>query len=144
MKLKQFTDLGLRILLLLAQKEPSHLSLTELSETLNCSKEHTRKVTHFMRQQKWLGARLGSQGGFFIEEKTYSLSLGEIVRALEGNQPLIDCTKPFCPLLGRCTLPCILQKAENAFFQELHKVTLRDLCVRDENTAFDIPTVIKK
>lgn len=131
MRLKQFTDLGLRILFLLADRRPEHLSLTHLSETLNCSKEHTRKVTHFMRQQHWLGALLGSQGGFFIEEKTYSLSLGEIVRTLEGTNPLIDCSKPLCPLSGRCVLPCVLQKAEQAFFAELDTVIFGDLCKKN-------------
>lgn len=128
MRLKQYTDLGLRTLFLLADRKPEHMSLTKLSETLNCSKEHARKVTHFMRQQEWLGALHGAQGGFFIEDKVYAMSLGEIVRTLEGTQPLIDCTKPLCPLSGRCKLPCVLQKAEDAFFKELDKVTFGEAC----------------
>lgn len=55
MQLKRFTDLGLRILMYLAQnsddvKASEPVSITELAEKLNWNKNLVVKVAHFMVQ----------------------------------------------------------------------------------------------
>ncbi|MCR6639026.1 MAG: Rrf2 family transcriptional regulator [Sporocytophaga sp.] len=65
MKLNQFTDYGLRILMYISRK-PSNMqatTITELSERFGISRNHVAKVVQFLSNNKIIDAQRGRGGG---------------------------------------------------------------------------------
>ncbi|MNW21204.1 HTH-type transcriptional repressor NsrR [compost metagenome] len=60
--------------------------------------------------------------------------MGDLIRELEQQGPLIDCREPPCALDGSCRLSGVLAQTLNAFYDALNGYTLADL-VRDPTAA---------
>lgn len=133
MQLKRFTDLGLRILMFLAQaraSDPGHcapVSVTELADKLQWNKNLVVKVTHFMVQEGWLVAARGRNGGLMLANDASHYKIGDTVQKLEGDERLLDCAEPPCPFRGDCGLIRVLHQAHMAFFASLNDYTLSDI-----------------
>ena len=122
MHLKRFTDLGLRILMHLANEadpETPH-SVPELSRFLCWNQNLVIKTANAMVKAGWLSAVRGRHGGLRLACKPEDLRIGDVVRTLEDN----DCNEPPCPFAGRCVLIDALARAREAFYKELNQYTL--------------------
>ena len=100
MHLKRFTDLGLRILMHLANEadpETPH-SVPELSRFLCWNQNLVIKTANAMVKAGWLSAVRGRHGGLRLACKPEDLRIGDVVRTLEDNDMLVDCNEPPCPL----------------------------------------------
>lgn len=129
MHLKRFTDLGLRILMHLANEadpETPH-SVPELSRFLCWNQNLVIKTANAMVKAGWLSAVRGRHGGLRLACKPEDLRIGDVVRTLEDNDMLVDCNEPPCPFAGRCVLIDALARAREAFYKELNQYTLADL-----------------
>lgn len=128
MQLTHFTDLGLRVLMYLSHPEPQHppVTISEIAERFEVSRNHLVKVVHFMSQQGWLLTTRGKGGGLALAQAPEAYRLGTLIQALEGATDLIDCADPPCRLRGRCQLKGLLDKALVAFFAVLDEYTLAD------------------
>lgn len=129
MHLKRFTDLGLRILMHLANEadpETPH-SVPELSRFLCWNQNLVIKTAHAMVKAGWLSAVRGRNGGLRLACRPEDLRIGDVVRRLEDNDLLVDCSEPPCPFAGRCVLIDALARAREAFYKELNQYTLADL-----------------
>lgn len=129
MHLKRFTDLGLRILMHLANEadpDKTH-SVPELSEILCWNQNLVIKTAHAMVKAGWLEAVRGRNGGLRLACNPEDLRIGDVVRTLEDNDQLVDCGEPPCPFAGKCVLVGALRKAQDAFYDELNRLTLADL-----------------
>ena len=132
MHLKRFTDLGLRILMHLANEadpETPH-SVPELSRFLCWNQNLVIKTANAMVKAGWLSAVRGRHGGLRLACKPEDLRIGDVVRTLEDNDMLVDCNEPPCPFAGRCVLIDALARAREAFYKELNQYTLADLRIR--------------
>jgi Rrf2 family nitric oxide-sensitive transcriptional repressor len=128
MQLTRFTDLGLRVLMYLATDTPGAAPVTipELAERFQVSRNHLMKVVHFMGQHGLVHTTRGKGGGLALARPAGELSIGRIVRLLEPAHALIDCETPPCALHGGCRLKWALQQAESAFYASLDQVMLAD------------------
>ena len=64
MHLKLYTDLGLRVLMVVARLKPDErITLPELAQRLNCSQNHVTKVANNMVRLGWLVTARGRNGG---------------------------------------------------------------------------------
>ena len=63
MHLKLYTDLGLRVLMVVARLKPEErMTLPELAPRLNCSQNHVTKVANYMVRLGWLTTVRGRNG----------------------------------------------------------------------------------
>lgn len=134
MQLKRFTDLGLRILMYLGQgcarknPEEQHLvTVTELADKLQWNKNHVVKVAHFMVKEGWLTTVRGRNGGLMLSRAPEEFKIGDVVQTLEGDERLIDCSEPPCPLCAGCGLIGALHQAHIAFYAKLNEYSLLSL-----------------
>lgn len=129
MQLTRFTDLGLRVLMYLAcSPESRSVTIAEVAERFQVSDNHLVKVVHFMAQQGWLQTTRGKGGGIALAKPAAEFRLGQLVRALEQDLPLIDCQQPVaCVLLPHCGLKQALTQALQVFFTELDRYDLAQL-----------------
>jgi Rrf2 family transcriptional regulator, nitric oxide-sensitive transcriptional repressor len=112
MQLTKFTDLGLRALMYVSQSTHTRMvSITELAQQLNVPRNHLIKVVTFLNKTGWIQATRGPGGGLRLGMDPASLSLGLVVRTLEGKQSLVVCAQPACPLAGSCGLKGVLDES---------------------------------
>jgi Rrf2 family transcriptional regulator, nitric oxide-sensitive transcriptional repressor len=80
------------------------------------------------RQTRALRQALPVGGGFTLARSPQSITLGEVVRALEG-EALVECFREdggACVLAPRCRLKGRLAAAREAFLRELDTTTLAE------------------
>lgn len=134
MHLSLFTDLGLRVLMVLAGSQSDKSSARALATELNVSQHHLTKVISALSTAGYLKTRRGHQGGVSLAIPPQAIPLGEVVRHLESSTPLVDCFRAdggTCTLLPRCLLKGRLVTAREKFLQELNASTLDDIAYTD-------------
>ena len=129
MQLTRYTDFGLRILMYLTQcrDREAPVTIPEIAERFAVSRNHLVKVAHFLSQQGWVAATRGKGGGLRLARAASDYRLGELVRALESQQALVNCQEPPCALDGFCRLSGVLARSMQSFYDELDRHTLADI-----------------
>lgn len=143
MQLNRFTDLGIRVLLLLSHEPEETFTISQLAESLKVSRNHLMKVVHFLAKQEWLITLRGKNGGVRLARALEEYPLGSTLRILEGNgnptEQLINCSEPPCVLLPSCILGNILDEALKEFYQKLDRYTLQDMVTVPISRIIKIP-----
>ena len=129
MQLTQFSDIGLRLLMYLAQeqRESPAITLAEVSSQFVIPRNHLAKVAGKLVKGGWVEAIRGRSGGLRLAMKPADIRLGQVLRLLEGHAEVIDCEKLRCKLNKACELKLALASAYEAFYQVLDQHTLADV-----------------
>jgi Rrf2 family transcriptional regulator, nitric oxide-sensitive transcriptional repressor len=129
-QLTRFTDLGLRAMMLLAagQARDERVTARTIAVAAGASENHIAKAVSRLAELGLVNARRGRTGGLTLTEAGRTVSVGALVRRLEGDREVVDCTgvNP-CPLLPACRLRRALAQAKEAFYTELDRYTIADL-----------------
>lgn len=125
MKLNLYTDYSLRVLLYLGSNQGRRVTMVEIADCYQISREHLRKVVHMLGKLGYIETHRGKGGGFTLGMETHKINLGEVVEATEPRQSVLDCSS--CVITAACTLQAILQQAEDAFYNTLKAHVLSDL-----------------
>lgn len=76
----------------------------------------------------------GPAGGYRLARHPSQITVGEIVRAVEGPIALVDCVAPGgetrCPRVSYCPTRILWQRASAAVADVLDRVTLQDMCAQ--------------
>lgn len=131
MHLTRFTDLGLRTMMLLAAGDAAGRRITTrtIAVGADASEHHIAKAVARLVDLGMVNSRRGRVGGLTLTDAGRTVSLGWLVRRLEGDAEVIDCdggSNP-CPLIAGCRLRRVLAEAKEAFYRELDKHTLDDV-----------------
>ncbi len=128
MQLTLFSDLGLRVMIYLGTSSTERpITIGEVAEFFGVANNHLTKVVQFMGQQGWLVNTRGKGGGMRLSLPLQDYRLGDVVKALEPGNELIDCVQQPCVLRGHCALKGFLTQAESAFYESLNQYTLCDI-----------------
>lgn len=127
MQLKRFTDLGLRVLVFLADKTDRPTALIDIADALQWNKNQLIKICRFMTKEGWLTAVRGRTGGLLLAKAPADYRLGDLVKTLEGVGVLVNCFEPMCPFVGACGVKRAIDEAQQAFFDDLNCRTLADV-----------------
>lgn len=127
MQLNKFTDYALRILMYVAAPRDLPYTIAELADQLHVSENHAMKIVHFMAKQNWLITTRGKGGGIRLAPQTLNISLGTLVKTLQGDQQIVECNTPPCVLSNHCGLKGILDQAVHKFYQHLDQFILKDV-----------------
>tara|TARA_R110002094_G_scaffold163727_7_gene148133 strand:- start:451 stop:861 length:411 start_codon:yes stop_codon:yes gene_type:complete len=132
MRLTSFTDFGLRMLMRMADTPERGFSTAELADDLGLSRNHLSKIMQKLSRAGVVKTRRGGRGGATLSMAPSDIGLGDVIRLLEEDQPLVACFGPgheACSLDGRCRLKARLRSAEAAFLADLDKATLADIAL---------------
>ncbi len=129
MQLTQFSDIGLRLLMYLANERrvTPAITLAEVANQFNIPKNHLAKVAAKLVKHGWIEAIRGRAGGLRLAMEPSNINLGQVLRMLEGHPEVIDCGKLNCRLRNGCELKTLLENAYAAFFNTLDRQTLADV-----------------
>jgi Rrf2 family nitric oxide-sensitive transcriptional repressor len=132
MRLTQWTDYSLRVLMYCAASEQRELpvTITEIADSHGISRSHLTKVVHQLGANGWLETTRGRGGGMRLCRPAAQIHVGEVVRQTETDFAMVECfdgQTNQCTLSPQCRLKGALQQATDAYLAVLDGVTLADL-----------------
>lgn len=130
MRLTQYTDFGLRLLMYLAGHPDETVTIGRVSAAFGISGNHLAVIAKRMVTDGLLVAKRGRNGGVRLAHEPAALSLGKLVLQLEHTANLVECFDPHgdrCPITSGCRLRTVLFEAREAFFAALDRYTLADV-----------------
>ncbi len=130
MRLTNFSDYALRLLILAATK-PDHLvTISEISKSYGISRNHLMKITHSLAQAGYVDTVRGSGGGLRLARPASQISVGAVLRHTEASSDLVECADQAtntCVIAPACGLKHVLFDALEAFYARLDRVSLADI-----------------
>lgn len=127
MKLSQYTDNALKVLLYCASHKDRRVTRKEISEYFKLSEEHMRKVIHQLSQWQYINTYSGRYGGFELARPAAEINIGDVISKTENQITMFDCAGQTCRLLPSCSLNRVLMQAQKQFYNSLSCHTLDEL-----------------
>jgi Rrf2 family nitric oxide-sensitive transcriptional repressor len=129
MRLTNFSDYALRVLMYAAMQEDRLITIEETAEIYGISRAHLMKVVNQLTRGGFLRAVRGRSGGLALAKPAKKIRLGEVLRVTEPDFALVECftADGRCLLTPRCRLRGAFKEALAAFLRTLDGYTLADL-----------------
>jgi Rrf2 family nitric oxide-sensitive transcriptional repressor len=130
MRLTDYTDYTLRVLMFCAAHPERSVTIAELAQGYDISKNHLMKIVNDLARQGLLQTTRGRGGGLRLLKPASEIRIGDVVRQSETDFRLVECFDAdhnTCTLTGYCMLKQVIKKAEQSFLAELDRVTLADI-----------------
>jgi Rrf2 family nitric oxide-sensitive transcriptional repressor len=130
MRLTDYTDYTLRVLMYCAANRDRLVTIAELAERHAVSKNHLMKIVNDLGRQGLLETTRGRGGGVRLLKEASKIRVGDVVRGAETDFRLVECfdgRTNTCTLTLNCRLKHVFSAALQAYFRELDKATLADI-----------------
>ena len=130
MRLSEYTDYTLRVLMYCARNRERLVTIAELAEQHGLSKGHLMKVVNDLARQGLVETMRGRGGGLRLAKEPGTIRIGDVVRASETDFRLVECFDArtnACSLSPDCRLKHLIDAALRAYFLALDGATLADL-----------------
>ncbi len=130
LKLSKKVDYGLIALMHLAgHSEKPSWKAREIAERYNVPSELMAKILQKMAQKGFLSPLYGTNGGYTLALPAESITVAEVVEALEGPFSLTHCVpkQGFCLQFEQCTVKTPLQRLNDNVIAMLKKTTIAEM-----------------
>jgi Rrf2 family transcriptional regulator, nitric oxide-sensitive transcriptional repressor len=130
MRLSEYTDYTLRVLMYCAAHRDRLVTIAELAEKHELSKNHLMKVVNDLARQGLLDTTRGRGGGLRLLAEPETIRIGDVVRATETDFRLVECfdaSTNACTLTPNCRLKHLFNEALAGYFKALDGATLADM-----------------
>jgi Rrf2 family nitric oxide-sensitive transcriptional repressor len=129
MHLKRYTDYSLRVLIYLGLHPERLVTIAEIAEGYQISKNHLMKIVKDLAAQGFVRSVKGKSGGLTLGKDPKSINIGEVVRKMESDFELVEClgNQNTCCILPACKLKPVLYEAGQRFLEALDPYTLEDV-----------------
>lgn len=101
-------------------------------------------ILHQLRQGGFVDSQRGKEGGFVLSRSAASISIGEIIRFIDGPMTPVDCQldRPHfdCALKGSCVFLSLWDEARQALERVYDTKTLQELVDRESEMFREHPT----
>jgi Rrf2 family nitric oxide-sensitive transcriptional repressor len=137
MRLTRFTDYSLRVLIYLGQNNESRVTIHQVSEAYDISKNHLMKVVSNLTRLKIVSAQRGPGGGIQLNRAPEDISLNEIISNTEKHLQELGTfnSTHSAETTADARLSSFLQHALQAYLNELGRFTLADVLEPNNNIS---------
>jgi Rrf2 family nitric oxide-sensitive transcriptional repressor len=129
MRLTRFTDYSLRVLIYLGQNNERRVTISQISESYDISKNHLMKVVSNLTRLKFVVAQRGPGGGIQLNGLPEDLNLSEVIinteKHLQQNAAPENADSDGDSADSR--LSSYLHTSMNAYLEALGQFTLADV-----------------
>jgi Rrf2 family nitric oxide-sensitive transcriptional repressor len=115
--------------LYLASKPDETVTITEITDFYQISRNHLVKVVHNLGIHEFITTTRGKNGGIRLARPAEQILLSDVVKVTESDMDLLDCFNretDNCVISSNCRLKSMLYEARTAFMAVLEKNTLAD------------------
>ncbi len=138
MRLTTKSRYGTRLILDLAihaQNKPVRLS--EISRKQNLPLKYLEQLIRKLKKAGLVKSMRGPYGGYMLAKSMGNITVGDIVRVLEGSNAITDCTESdnvcgTCTLAGECLTQYIWTETGKALFEKLDSFKIDELIKKPE------------
>ncbi len=139
MKLSTKGRYGLRAMIDLAQNsEKEAVSISTIATRQNISESYLEQLVGKLKKAGLVSSIRGAQGGYVLAKQTNDISVGDILRALEGDLNPIDCPaladEGGCEQSGSCASKYVWQRLNDGINEIVDEIKLSTL-IEQENNA---------
>ncbi|MEJ7805602.1 MAG: Rrf2 family transcriptional regulator [Telluria sp.] len=130
MRLTDYTDYALRLLMHLGVHPGVFITVREIAAIHGISHNHLTKIAHKLGVLGVLNTLRGRAGGIQLARPAEQIMLGSVIRMTEPDFHMVDCfsdADSACLLAGRCKLKGLLAEATAAYLARLDQVPLSAL-----------------
>jgi Rrf2 family transcriptional regulator, cysteine metabolism repressor len=149
MKLSSRGDYATRVLMELAVSEgPRALSAHDLSLRTGISQKYLEQIMMRLRSARLVSARRGVQGGYELARRPEDISVGEVIRLMDGplapspcasQSAHVPCPAYRCPSEQACVLRGLWSDVRDAISEVLDGTTFADLVQRQREGELAAP-----
>lgn len=92
MKLTNYTDYSLRVLIFLATKNSNELvNIKDIADSYSISKNHLMKVIYELGKLGYVETIRGRNGGIRLGKAPELINIGEVIRHTEDDFNIVEC-----------------------------------------------------
>ena len=127
-------DYGLMAIHYIAiQEDLGAVSAKRIAEEFAIPPELLAKILQQLARERLIVSQNGPRGGYVLARRPIEITVGQVVRALEGPINIVECLEEDsdCPQMARCNLRRPVQKIQAAISQLLDGMTLAELAGAD-------------
>lgn len=138
MRLTDFTDYALRVLMHLGTYPGKTITIREIAAAHGISHNHLSKIVYHLATLGVLTTLRGRAGGIQLARAPEHIMLGEVIRMTEPDFQMVECFSEAdntCVLAGRCKLKRLLVDATGAYLERLDSVPLSDLLATGDGST---------
>ncbi|MCG8502654.1 MAG: Rrf2 family transcriptional regulator [Firmicutes bacterium] len=132
MKLSTKGRYGVRAMLDLAiNASENHISLKSIAENQKISEHYLEQLIATLRKAGLVKSIRGAQGGYTLAYPSSQITVGAVLRALEGSLAPVDCVledEPYeCDISTCCVTKKIWERVRDSINEVVDSITLQDL-----------------
>ncbi|MEB2307808.1 MAG: Rrf2 family transcriptional regulator [Candidatus Brocadiaceae bacterium] len=135
MKLSKKSDYALRAIIYLSMHyNEGAIQIREISANEKIPQKFLENILLVLRKAGILNSKIGLKGGYELARSPDLITLGEVIRALDGAIAPVDCVskisyKP-CSEEVTCVIRGVMLDIRNAITDVLDRMTFADMCSR--------------
>ena len=137
MRLTRFTDYSLRVLIYLGQNNEGRVTIQQISDAYDISKNHLMKVVSNLTRLDFVFAQRGPGGGIRLNRPASEIGLDEVIGKTEKHLQNIDAV--IDPIANESSadiqLDLFLRHALQAYLAELKRFTLADVLTPESKVS---------
>jgi len=127
-------DYGLMAIHYIAvQSAHGSVSAKKIAEEFRIPPELLAKILQRLAKQGLIVSHNGPKGGYVLARQPDAISVGQVVRALEGPLKIVSCYEDdSCPQIERCNIRRPVQKIQTAITSMLDAMSLSELTATED------------
>ena len=146
MKLSTKGRYGLRAMLDLAlYSNDAYVPLCQIAERQSISENYLEQLFAKLKKAKLVKSTRGAQGGYSLAKTAREITVGDILRALEGSLTPVDCSmlndELECNEEDYCVTKYVWKKISDSINKVVDEITLKDLV--DDNNSINGTTIFQ-
>lgn len=130
MKLSTKGRYGLKAMFELAlDTSEKPVPLKVIAKKQDISEQYLEQIFSSLKKADLVKSVRGSQGGYFLSKKKAEITVGDVLRVLEGDFALTDCLSDndSCKNSQSCVTKLVWEKMKNSIEVAMDAITLKDM-----------------
>jgi len=141
MRLTTKSRYGTRLIIDIALNgKNSPVRLSEISKRQAISLKYLEKLIRTLKKAGFVKSVRGPYGGYLLAKPVGHISVGDVVRALEGSEAITDCSEAdsdkvcgICSRAGECLTQWIWLETSKAMFEKLDSFKIGELIKKTDH-----------
>lgn len=104
-----------------------NVTLKSVSERENISEKYLEQIFSALRKNGLVNSKKGAQGGYTLSDSMSKITVGDILRALEGDLLVVQEEEAEKDIMDRCIQKNLWDKLNNSINSIVDSITLEDL-----------------
>jgi FeS assembly SUF system regulator len=137
LRMGKLTDYGIVLMSYLAQNNQEHYNAHTLADAVHMPQPTVRKVLKALSQNGLLNSERGAHGGYSLSREPKSISIADIITAIEGPIALTECVSSDnqCDQEVYCDVQTNWARINSAVYHALDEVKLSDMLIPNANNS---------